>query len=83
MLQKIKAAFLDEGLVNYVSSRIAMDDANVYEEINPTFNTEKFLHDFEIFALDNLSGSFQLRRLYHESDIRAYVHMVGDRLSKL
>lgn len=55
-----------------------MDCAYIYEEINPCFRHETFLKDFEIFALDNLADTFELRKAMSVDDVRQYVGTVGD-----
>lgn len=55
-----------------------MDLSYVYEDINPCFQGEQHVKDFEIFALDNRSGNFELRQLVGEDTVRSYITTVSD-----
>lgn len=60
-----------------------MDCASVYEDTNPTFRDERFLRDFEIFALDDLTDSFELKKFTSCNDIESYVRVVSGDLGHL
>lgn len=65
------------------SLSLMMDSAFIYKGISPTHKGEAFLKFFEIFALDNLTGSFEVSGRMSEHDIETYVRRVGDTLGNI
>jgi hypothetical protein len=51
-----------------------MRPSRVFEKVNPCFEGTAYLHDFEVFGLENSSAhSFRTKRLESEGDISAFI----------